>query len=532
MIAATTRQPIRRYGRTRLTDKVLIFTLLAFGFSSIFLSTAAAAGPCGPGFPELPVPAPIPPAHRVVQLINCSKVVVLGAANAAGKAGVKRTPVFPREKTWVMQPQGSANGADILTIDIPPEWEVTKNSGATTPNLWVRTGCRYDIASDRAQCETGGCGGLYDCSKGDQGPPVPATLFEWYFYEQVSNGRFQYFQDAGDISAVNGVNLNMDIQPVGGSPHDPFDSGTTIYNPQWLAENQPLTVVGADLRSDSRCILPTFRLKRSDLTGLTTAQAYGIYGSVIVDNDAQPSGGDSTVACFSNCAKYAWPLTPANGANCDDSDHNSTCYRWKAFCLNAPSAYDKPCHTDQDCTYGTGCWGNPGSPLNNTCQGRAFIKNNTCAEKVCTFPYGYINPVTKVKVLSFQPPFGHCTDVTSDQTTCIGDDTIHEVMRKAYTWPNDPEVFSGDAPLYRVVIAPGGTTAPITPSTTPLPLCSSLPDIYGYSTASRDCSVPVKDGAKFAVARPADKVGERGPSWSCNLNSSASGNDGVICRWH
>src|SRR5271167_5248997 len=83
MTAATTRQPIWRYRRTRLTDTLLIFALLAFGFSSIFLSTAAVAGPCGPGFPGVPVPTPIPPAHRVVQLINCSKVVVLGAANAA-----------------------------------------------------------------------------------------------------------------------------------------------------------------------------------------------------------------------------------------------------------------------------------------------------------------------------------------------------------------------------------------------------------------------------------------------------------------
>jgi hypothetical protein len=37
-------------------------------------------------------------------------------------------------------------------------------------------------------------------------------------------------------------------------------------------------------------------------------------------------------------------------------------------------------------------------------------------------------------------------------------------MRKAYTWPNDPQVYGGDAPLYRIVFAPGGTNVPITPS--------------------------------------------------------------------
>src|SRR5262249_56768847 len=51
----------------------------------------------------------------------------------------------------------------------------------------------------------------------------------------------------------------------------------------------------------------------------------------------------------------------------------------------------------------------------------------------------------------------------------------HQAMPKVYTWPNDPEVFGGDAPLYRVVFSPGNTLLPITESTAEFPLCSSLP---------------------------------------------------------
>ena len=97
-------------------------------------------------------------------------------------------------------------------------------------------------------------------------------------------------------------------------------------------------------------------LKRSDLMDTPTARATGIYGFVIMGDDGKPDGGDSTIACFSNCGNYAFPTAPK--PDCSDSD--PTCYRWKAFCLNAPAAYGKKCSTDKDCLYGTGCWNNPG----------------------------------------------------------------------------------------------------------------------------------------------------------------------------
>ena len=118
-----------------------------------------------PCLANLPTPKVIPPAIRVVQLVNCSGQTVLGAANAANATGKPITSVFPVEKTWVMKPFPSPNHGNVLTIQIPPEWADTKGIGSIAPNIWVRTGCRFDVASDKAQCETGGAGGVYDTSK-------------------------------------------------------------------------------------------------------------------------------------------------------------------------------------------------------------------------------------------------------------------------------------------------------------------------------------------------------------------------------
>src|SRR5262249_20940827 len=51
---------------------------------------------------------------------------------------------------------------------------------------------------------------------------------------------------------------------------------------------------------------------------------------------------------------------------------------------------------------------------------------------------------TGTQYKSTQPPFGPCTDITSDPNACIGDDTMHQVMSKAYFWANDPQVYGGD----------------------------------------------------------------------------------------
>jgi hypothetical protein len=115
----------------------------------------------------LPVPQPAAPGRYVVQLVNESSTTLLAAANAAHKAGDPPTPVLPREGKWDIPPGG------VLTIDIPQEWEHTIGAGAVGPVFWARTGCRFDATHDLAQCETGSCSGIYDCSKANQSAPGP-----------------------------------------------------------------------------------------------------------------------------------------------------------------------------------------------------------------------------------------------------------------------------------------------------------------------------------------------------------------------
>lgn len=481
-----------------------------------------------PCLANLPTPKVIPPAIRVVQLVNCSGQTVLGAANAANATGKPITSVFPVEKTWVMKPFPSPNHGNVLTIQIPPEWADTKGIGSIAPNIWVRTGCRFDVASDKAQCETGGAGGVYDTSKARLGPPGATTITEWTFYQAATSTRgTTYYVDNFDISAVNGVSLTVDIQQVGGSPADPGSPQNIFWltNSRVNPPNYPMSEHGQDMRSNNACPAP-FRLKRSDLMSSGT---YGkIYGFVIEGDTGKPVGGDSTVACFSNCGKYKFPIEPKQDCNISDP----TCYNWKTFCAGDPSQYfpNNPakCEKDSDCPVNGACWINPGSETDHRCVLRAFVANNQgkCDGDVCTFPYAYVNPYTNVPDYSTQPPFGTCKQVDPNNTNaqCIGDDTVHKVFPHAYTWPNDPQVYSADASLYRIIIAPGGTTVPITPSG-PIPACTTLPEqAYDYTLAKSLCSNDIKNGAVFGIARTAPN------SWSCNLGTGA-GNDGVICRW-
>ena len=608
-VAATVPRPaIRRRRRTRLTDTVLIVALLAFGLSSVlqlFRTPAAQAdeasglmngsaeqlenlqnsGQNEPPDAEnsdqaqdpdhaaatdtclapLAAPTPIPPAVRVVQLVNCSNQTILGAANAAGTPSLPaHYPVFPREGTWVMQPVGAANNANVLTIDVPPQWASTGPVKSIGPNIWARTGCRYDIPSGRAQCETGGCGGQYDCSSAALGISGYTTFTEWNFYQEVAMQ--SYHLDNFDVSAVNGVSLNVDIQPVGGDTSDP---GNPI-NPFWEYLNYPLTAHAEDLRSDNLCTAD-FLLKRSDI------DKSGIFGYVILGNDGKPLGGDGTIACLNNCGKYEYPTPPPlkcldiTNPDCfctiDDSAAGKRCYNWKTFCAGDPNEYGvghqckvNGVYRDDLCPVNGACWKNPGSDTDGTCQLRAFYAKPDCPPEVCTYQGGnYINLYTGMTVtndLSTQPPAGLCkkVDPNNPKASCIGDDTIHKVLHNAYTWPNDPQTYVDDAPLYRVIYAPGGTTVPIT-APGPIPVCSDLSEkIYGPShqyggptSGTLGCDITVnRNNAVFGVAVPAVKCTNNHEcpnnncnksigwcsNWGCDLDPRGSGDEGVVCRWH
>jgi hypothetical protein len=450
----------------------------------------------------LPVPVPTP-GRYVVQLVNESTVTLLAATDAAHRAGDTPFPVLPREGTWILPPSGT------LTIDIPEQWERTTADGSLGPVFWARTGCRYDIAHDLAQCETGDCGGVYDCSKKGLTPPGPKSLAEWTFTDENGNA-------APDISVVDGVNLTMDIEPLGNfspTPVGPVDPGF------WLGPaNLPMSQCGQDLRATCPA---EFQLRRQDLTTF-------IAGS---------PGGSDVVGCFSNCGQYKYQgqLTGAcpDGFRCPgeppidceyDPVKDPVCYAWKTFCCVAPQGdpdhiYGRACSNDADCPQNGSCWDN-GNPQ-PTCACRGFIKEAECPPDVCTNQYS--------EKPSYQPPFGQCstvTDATGDAAGCIGDDTVHQVSPHGLTWPNDPETYYSDAKIFRIVFAPGGTTVSVTDSGPP-PLCSALPDAYAYAQAKVDCASAISAGALFAGARPPSTA----PGlWDCTVADGVA-TTGVLCQW-
>jgi len=190
--------------------------------------------------------------------------------------------------------------------------------------------------------------------------------------------------------------------------------------------------------------------------------------------------------------------------------------------LEGPFPYDVGCTSTAMCTQHSNCWfnGNPtrqclhgGGP--SCCALTAFNKQPNCPAEQCTFPYD------AVACPQCQPPFGLCSDVTAatgDPDACIGDDTFHYVMPYGLTWPNDPQTFFTDAHVIRIIIQPGGTTLPITPSGPP-PMCSDLPPAYG----SPDNKCPVGNRGVFASAVPTG-------NWACNV-TSGSIPPGVLCRF-
>ena len=241
--------------------------------------------------------------------------------------------VLPREGTWIMAPKGAPDNKNILTIDIPPEWEGTAcpqsnpACGANGPRFFARTGCKYSIEHNLAQCETGSCGDAYDCGKqAVRNPPLasagraPLSIVEWTFNSQGGQG-----YDYPDISLVDGVNLTTDVQALG--RHCASKPGAPT-EPNWLSQNQPLAIHGTDLRESGRCI-PGFRLTRGEI-------------GQIIPGQGNP---DDVVACFTNCGRYEYPQTPP--ANCDPTT-DARCKAWLAFCCYAPAG-------DPDHIYGSEC---------------------------------------------------------------------------------------------------------------------------------------------------------------------------------
>ena len=400
------------------------------------------------GVPWTPIGPPNPPDGRMfVELVNGTGTTLL-----AGALGP--TPVEPVEGKWDFGP------GEKLTIYIPDAWKHTAGrTDVNGPRFWVRTGCRFDAAADKAQCETGDCGGHYDCSKAGLAGVAPTSLAEFCF---VCGDDMTYY----DVSLVDGYTLSVDIEPVGphaaghpGNPADPF----------WCRSG--LCSSGGDLRA----VCPdAFALKRSATAGYI------------------PGTPDAVVACFSNCGRYEYPTAPAQ--DCPDSDPK--CAPWRKYCCQS-ALYGKACKTDGDCDYGGACW-------NGVCSCRAYYRDLGCPPDVCTFPGG-----------ANQPAPQQCG------AGCIGDDTIHKICPRAYTWPNDPQTYNCDAKGYRITFGPGWGAVPVTPPGS-IPHCSALP--AGQFDAAGQGALCGRKGV-YGCA----KTKASGQNWDCDVD--AGGCNGVLCRW-
>jgi len=524
---------------------------------------------------------PVPPPQgsgikRQVQLINCSDQVLLGAANAARAKDQPAWPVFPQEGTWEMQPFNPNNPTDysnVLTIDIPPQW-YGQHEGGNTGNFWARTGCRYDEVANRAVCETGGCSSQYDCSSANISPPNATSIVEWTFYQQFET----YFFDSPDISAVNGANLTIDVSPKGGHDFDPINQKDW----HWLNWNYPLTVHGADLREPLNCQTSpsnSFKVYRADIdkTINLSHPGYPLLGYVIVDSNGTPTmpTGNFSLACLSNCGKYKFPLEVAKPGCNAKTDPN--CYFWDTFCAGDESIqYKQPCDTDADCLkfnggvdYHVACFKKSGPQKPGVCELRGFFNGTVsacngpagtkcgpsgsqCAAPAstiaCTNTYGSINPRDNNDQTKYdwadQPIAGNCTDVifagTRQKAACIGEDTLHKILHGAYTWPNDPQVYQSDAPVYRIIFSPEGRGKANITAAQALPACDKLPLNYKAAENRSSCSISINgQNAFFAIGEVRNQGGSgekwysTGKDWPCFPGSQRSDTvEGILCYWN
>lgn len=524
--------------------------------------------------PITPVPTPQPQPNQCnrsgnykVNLINECPVTVLAAA-------VGPTTVEPADgKSWVLK------SGEKIRIDIPEEWECTAGKSTINgPRFWARTGCNYDVETNRANCEGGDCGNRFDCAKENLSKPnssnsntnaisslagsPPGSWAEFCF--NCGDGMTYY-----DVSLVDGAHMSMDIKPINpqhdkhpGDPDDPF----------WCKSN--LCKSGRDLRDPNNCP-SNFILKNTDISS------------------SNPNNPETNVACFSNCGKWAYEVGKLKPNTCDlgntsrTPDEENICNNWRIYCCQSPSS-GKACTNDGDCQYGEACW-------NGTCQCRAYYRKS-CNVSDCTHPYCECNDKTnnyypniynnnnnntniqmsnqllqlknrfqniknydsngtitqninnklvnkavvikdnktnnEIKSKSCNPqdcPQGFSTQpipkICQDHNACVGDDTFHQVCPQAYTWPNDPQTYDCDAKEYNITFCPGGTSVKMSDSKEGIISCSSLPKEYNYEKALQNCMGAIKNGDRYACA-------SKNGLWACGLpNNSSCYAQGVLCKF-
>jgi hypothetical protein len=132
------------------------------------------------------------PGTRVFSFVNgLRQTVWLASGEQTARPALSTTG-------WVLRPGQS------LSVRVPDHWN---------GRFWGRTGCSFDSAG-HGHCETGDCGGRFQCAGYGA---IPATLAE--FNLNSWDG-----MDFYDVSLVDGSNLPMYINLVGGTTKDPISA--------------------------------------------------------------------------------------------------------------------------------------------------------------------------------------------------------------------------------------------------------------------------------------------------------------------
>jgi hypothetical protein len=134
---------------------------------------------------------------------------------AAGRAvAADRTVTLvnrTRETIWPWP--GSVSGMTGWTLPAGRSLSITV-SDTWNARLWGRTGCQFD-GTGHGRCQTGDCGGRYQCRGWGQ---IPATLAE---YDMDSYDHLDFY----DVSMVDGSNRGQVTTPPACSPA-PADAAT------------------------------------------------------------------------------------------------------------------------------------------------------------------------------------------------------------------------------------------------------------------------------------------------------------------
>lgn len=146
--------------------------------------------------------------------ISLLSAAVACATAAAATAHPRTVTLVNRtdETIWAAATPGALSGATGWRLAAGASVSI-RVSDHYNARIWGRTGCNFG-AHGRGHCQTGDCGGRFQCKGWGQ---IPATLAE---FDLDSYDHLDFY----DVSMVDGSNLPMYINTVGGRTPDKVDA--------------------------------------------------------------------------------------------------------------------------------------------------------------------------------------------------------------------------------------------------------------------------------------------------------------------